>query len=174
MLQSCFKTQRGLSSSSYRYGIRVAAVIDGSHLSIKCPPGGREAMRQCHNFKNFYSVLLLALVDSKCLVIWTPLGASGKTHDSKCLFHKIKKGNVLPEKFQFIGNTKIPSVIFGDGAFPMKPWMCKPFGDALLTWKKSYFNYRLNHARKLSEGALVNSKVDLEFSIENVKTQRSL
>ena len=156
MLQSCFKTQRGLSSSSYRYGIRVAAAIDSSHLSIKCPPRRREAMKQCHNFKNFYSVLLLALVDAKCLVIWTTLGASGKTHDSRCLFHEI------------------PSMIFGDGAFPMKPWMWKPFGDAVLTWKKRYFNYRLNHARILSEGALVNSKVDLEFSIENLKAQGSL
>ena len=26
--------------------------IDGSHFPIKCPPGGPEAMKQYHNFKN--------------------------------------------------------------------------------------------------------------------------
>ena len=41
------------------------AAIDGSHLTIKCPPGGSEAMKQYHHFKNFHSVVLLALVDAK-------------------------------------------------------------------------------------------------------------
>ena len=86
-------------------------------------------MKQYHNFKNFYSVVLLALVGAKYRFIWSALGATGNTHDSTYfqsthLFHEINEGNVLPEKFQFIGNTKIPPMILGDGAFPMKPWMC--------------------------------------------------
>ena len=39
--------------------------IDGSHLPMKCPLGGPEAMKQYHEFKNFYSIILLALVDPK-------------------------------------------------------------------------------------------------------------
>ena len=79
------------------------ATIDGSHFPIKCPPGGPEAMKQYHNFKNFYSVVLLALVDAKYRFIWAALGAPGNTHDSTYfqsthLFHKINEGNVLPEK----------------------------------------------------------------------------
>ena len=56
--------------------------IDGSHLLIKCPNGGQEVMKQYYNFKNFYSVVLLALVDAKYRFIWTSLGAPGNTHDS--------------------------------------------------------------------------------------------
>ena len=155
----------------------MAAAIDGSHISIKCPPGGPEAMKQYHNFKNFYSVVLLALVEAKYLFIWTALGAPGNTHYSRYLFHKIKKGNVLPENFQFTGNTKIPSMILGDGAFPLNPWICKPFGDAVLTGKICYFNYRFNHAHILSEGAFGKFKSQFrvfhrkcESSKESVKT----
>ena len=36
------------------------SAIDGSHVPIKCPPGGAESMKQYHNFKNFYSIILLA------------------------------------------------------------------------------------------------------------------
>ena len=43
-------------------------------------------------------------------------------------------------------------MILGDGAFSMKPWMWKPFGDAVLTEKKRYFNYHLSHTRMVSEG----------------------
>ena len=49
--------------------------IDGSHLPIKCPNGGQEVMKQYYNFKNFYSLVLLALVDAKYRFIWASLGA---------------------------------------------------------------------------------------------------
>lgn len=40
------------------------AAIDGCHIPIKCPPGGAEACKEYHNFKNFYSIVLMAMVDS--------------------------------------------------------------------------------------------------------------
>ena len=58
------------------------AAIDGSHLPIKCPPGGPEAIKQYHNVKNFYSVVLPALVDAKYRFIGAALVAPGNTHDS--------------------------------------------------------------------------------------------
>ena len=39
--------------------------IDGCHAPIKCPAGGRESNKEYHNFKNFYSVALMAIVDSQ-------------------------------------------------------------------------------------------------------------
>ncbi|RMX59773.1 hypothetical protein pdam_00015357 [Pocillopora damicornis] len=38
--------------------------IDGSHIPMKCPPGGLQACKEYHNFKNFYSIVLMAMVDS--------------------------------------------------------------------------------------------------------------
>ena len=41
------------------------AAVDGCHIPIKCPPGGLESCKEFHNFKNFYSLVLIALVDAK-------------------------------------------------------------------------------------------------------------
>ena len=35
------------------------SAIDGCHISIKCPPGGFESSKECHIFKNFYSIVLI-------------------------------------------------------------------------------------------------------------------
>ena len=40
------------------------SAIDGCHIPIRCPTGGAEARKEYHNFKNFYSVVAMALVDS--------------------------------------------------------------------------------------------------------------
>ena len=56
--------------------------VGSSHLPIKCPNGRQKAMKQYCNFKNVYSVVLLALVDPKYRFIWASLGAPGNTHDS--------------------------------------------------------------------------------------------
>ena len=37
--------------------------VDGCHIPIKCPAGGLEANKEYHNFENFYSVVLMAVVD---------------------------------------------------------------------------------------------------------------
>ena len=132
--------------------------IDGSYLPIKCPNDGAEAMKQFYNFKNFYSVILLALVDAKYRFIWVSNGAPGNTHDSTyfqstSLWDSITKGKVLPSQVQNIDNLEIPPLILGDGAFPLRSWITKPHGDAILLEEKRYFNYRLSRARMVTEGA---------------------
>ena len=37
--------------------------IDGCHILIKCPPGGAASCKEYHNFKNCYSVVLMAMVE---------------------------------------------------------------------------------------------------------------
>ena len=50
-----------------------------------CPPGGRESNKEYHNFKEFYSIVLMALVDAKYRFIWANCGMAGNTHDSMIL-----------------------------------------------------------------------------------------
>ena len=87
--------------SEWRFEYAFLA-IDGSHFPIKCPLGGAQAMKQYHNIKNFYSVILLAVVDAKYRFIWATLGALGNTHDSilfqsTTLWSNIVSGDVLSE-----------------------------------------------------------------------------
>ena len=60
--------------SEWQFPFALSA-IDGFHLPIKCPKGGSEAMKQYYNFKNFYSVVLLALVDASYRFTWVSLVA---------------------------------------------------------------------------------------------------
>ena len=132
--------------------------IDGSHLPIKCPHGGAEMMKQYHNFKKCYSVILLALVGAKYRFIWADIGAPGNTHDSTYfqstnLWDNIIRGHVIPDKVQLCNNVEIPPMLLGDGAFPLRTWIAKPHGEAVLIPKKRYFNYRLSRARMVTEAA---------------------
>ena len=109
---------------------------------MKCPPGGPEAMKQYHNFKNFYSIILLALVDPKYRFIWPSVGAPGNTHDSTLfqstsLWEKITAGSILCPSALEIEESSHSTV---DGAFPMRTWIMKPYGDAILNEKKRYLN----------------------------------
>ena len=44
-------------------------------------------------------------------------------------------------------------MILGDSAFEIKTWMTKPYGDAIPSPEKKYFNYRLSRAKMFTEGA---------------------
>ena len=50
------------------------SAIDGSHIPLKCPPGGPEAYKEFHNFKNFYSIVLMAMVDAIYRFMWASVG----------------------------------------------------------------------------------------------------
>ena len=134
------------------------AAIDGCHIPLKCPPGGMEACKEYHNFKNFYSIVLMALVDSHYRFIWASCGFPGNSHDSIIfqsteLWSKLKDGDTLPSVGKKVGTQTVPPLIVGDSAFPLVPWLMKPYTNAVLSAKQRYFNYRLSRARMVTEGA---------------------
>ena len=57
------------------------SAIDGCHLPIKCPPGNIVA-KEYHNFKNFYSIVLIAMVDANYQFVWVSCGFPGNSHDA--------------------------------------------------------------------------------------------
>ena len=134
--QGDFSNMIGVVDSEWQFPFAFSA-IDGSHLPMKCPPGCPKAMKQYYNFKNFYSIILLALVDPKYRFIWASVGAPGNTHDStlfqsNSLREKITAGSILPQSVLEIEGQAIQPLILGDGAFPMRTRLIKPFGDAIL------------------------------------------
>ena len=136
----------------------VFGAIDGSHLPIKCCRGGAKARKQYFNFKGFYSIVLIALVDAQYRFIWASVGAPGNTHDSTLfqstrLWKQISDGDIVPNLVHQVKDVEVPPLILGDGAFPLRPWIMKPHGDAVLSREKRYFNFRLSRARLVTEGA---------------------
>lgn len=132
------------------------AAIDGCHMPMKCPPGGLESCKEYHNFKNFYSIVLMALVDSHYRFVWASCGFPGNSHDalvfkSTDLWRRIQ--GYIPQMGQSTDDVIVPPVIVGDSAFPLCTWLMKPFTNATLSPSQRNFNYRLSRARMVTEGA---------------------
>ena len=131
--------------------------IDGCHIPIKCPPGGLQSCKEYHNFKNFYSIVLMGMVDSNYRFLWASCGYPGNSHDaiifkSTDLWARIHDG-YLPKMGKSINEVMVPPLIVGDSAFPLCTWLMKPFTNAVLTPQQRNFNYRLSRARMVTEGA---------------------
>ena len=132
--------------------------IDGCHIPIKCPPGGLEACKEFHNFKNFYSIVLMGIVDDQYRFIWASAGFPGNSHDSIIfqstqLYTEITVNSCIPSVAKNEGGIEIYPLLLGDSAFPFRPWMMKPFTNSVLTPQQRNFNYRLSRARMVTEGA---------------------
>ena len=79
-------------------------------------------MKQYFNFKGFYSIVLMALVDGEYRFIQASVGAPGNTYDSTLLqstdvWKKIVGGEMIPNVVQQVENTEIPPLILGDKLF---------------------------------------------------------
>ena len=61
------------------------AAVDGCYFPIKCFPGDQASRKEYHNFNNFYSILVMALVDAKYRFVWGSCGFPGNSHDSVIL-----------------------------------------------------------------------------------------
>ena len=132
------------------------AAIDGCHIPLKCPD--LAACKEYHNFKNFYSIVLMSLVDAKYRFIWGSCGFPGNSHDSIILqstqlWSDITEGKAIPQIAKDVDSTNVPPLILGDSTFPFQTWLTKPFTNAVLTPHQHYFNYRLSRARMVTEGA---------------------
>ena len=131
--------------------------LDGCHIPMKCPPGGLQSCKEYHNFKNFYSIVLMAMVDSHYRFVWDSCGFPGNSHDavifrSTDIWTRIEEG-LIPVIGKTVGDVTVPPLVVGDSAFPLRTWLMKPYTNAILTPKQRYFNYRLSRARMVTEGA---------------------
>ena len=112
-----------------------------------------------YNYKHFFSIILLALVDANYKFIYVDIGNYGRTADGGA-FHNsplaaAMASNTLqmpcPENVPGLGS--LPYVIVADDAFPLKPYIMKPYASRGLTSDQNIFNYRLSRARRTVENA---------------------
>ena len=152
-----FKSAMVKMGSEWQFSSGFCA-LDGSHIPIKCPLGGPERRKEYYNYKKFYSVVLMSMVNAEHQFIWSCCGSPGNDHDSTvfqstAMFDGIVQGNKIPNIASMVGDKHVPPLILGDGAFPFKYWLMKPFSHADKTPMESYFNYRLSRSRMVSECA---------------------
>ena len=89
------------------------------------PTWGLEACKENHNFKNVYSVVLMAMIDPHYRFVWGSCGFPGNSHDavifkSTDLWNSIEDG-FIPLIGKSVGDVNVPPLIVGDSAFPLQP-----------------------------------------------------
>lgn len=134
------------------------AAIDGKHIRIKCPKNSGSLF---FNYKEYFSLVLLALVDANCKFIAVDVGSYGKEGDSG-IFSKsnigkyIYSGKMFPQDEELPGfGRSMPFVIIGDEAFRLHKHIMKPYSRSTARSDRAneIFNYRLCRARRVTENA---------------------
>lgn len=129
--------------------------IDGKHCQIKCPAHSGSSY---FNYLKYFSLVLQGVADADKKFLTIEVGARGKQSDggtfaSSTLFYLIDndKFNIPPEKNLPGTNIKVPHVLIGDEAYPLKPYLMRPFPSRGLNAAKENFNNHLSRARKCIE-----------------------
>ncbi|XP_049291680.1 putative nuclease HARBI1 [Anopheles funestus] len=139
----------------------VIGAIDGKHVSIIAP---KNSGAEYYNYKNFYSIVLLGIVDANYNFMYADVGCQGRISDggvlaNSSIFGELENNNMnIPEpevlSRQHTNNTRVPYVFLGDKAFALKHYMLTPFGGVpVRNSPQRIYNYRLSRARRTVENA---------------------
>ncbi|XP_795502.2 protein ALP1-like [Strongylocentrotus purpuratus] len=135
----------------------TCGALDGKHVNCKCPSNSGSLY---YNYKGFYSVVLMALVDADYRFIWADIGGMGSASDAQIYNASELKACVEGGSLGFPDPDPLPNdnqdmsyFFVGDDAFALRPTMMKPYSLRGLTRPERIYNYRLSRARRVVENA---------------------
>lgn len=131
--------------------------IDGKHIAITKP---KHSGSTYFNYKGFFSIVLLAIVNANREFIMIDVGINGRISDGGVFFYS-KFGELfqqnalnLPSSSTLPNTTeKHPYVFIADEAFALNVNLMKPYCQQNCSNEQQYFNYRLSRARSVVENA---------------------
>ena len=101
-----------------------------------------------YNYKKFFSMVTMAIVDADYKFIWVIVGSYGSSSDGQIFNNSVlrpmlEEGTLgLPPPSPLPHDDRdTPYFLIGDDAFPLKPWMMKPYSRRHLDHDERIFNY---------------------------------
>ena len=129
--------------------------IDGKHVRIIKPANSGSDF---YNYKEYFSIVLLAICDSRYRIIYADVGAPGRGSDGGTfcrtkLFESIVQGHAgIPAPDALPSRAlSIPYFFLGDEAFALSDFIMKPFPRSSTEIGKRIFNRRLAGTRRMIE-----------------------
>lgn len=129
--------------------------VDGKHIRLRKPVGSGSSF---FNYKSYFSIVLMALVDADYNVISIDVGANGASSDSNVfkrtnLYKKLERNGLNIPQPKTLPNDEsgklILYVIVGDEAFALSEHVLRTYSFRNLNISKRIFNYRLTRARRI-------------------------
>ena len=137
----------------------ACGALDGKHFAIMCPPKSGSFF---YNYKGFFSLVLLAVVDADYQFIFIDLGSEGRANDASIwrqstLFKKLNQADNplnFPRPRLIRGlQGNMPYFLVGDDAFALTLNLMKPISKYSLNLAERVYNYRISRARLVVENA---------------------
>ncbi|CAG2203240.1 unnamed protein product [Mytilus edulis] len=135
----------------------ACGALDGKHVAIRCPP---KTGSLYHNYKGFFSLVLLALVDADYKFLWIDVGGYGSNSDAQIynaseLKECLEDGTIgFPEPDPLPNDDQnMPYFLLGDDAFGLRTYLMKPFSIRGMSKEQAITNYRISRGRRVVENA---------------------
>ena len=131
--------------------------LDRKQIAIKKP---KKSGTEYFNYKSYFSLILLALVDADYKFLWVNMGASGSSSDAQivnsCKLERKIENRALglpPPELLGPGGPDLHYFLMGDDAFALMPWLVKPNSRRQLTREERIANYRISRGRRVVENS---------------------
>ncbi|GBN89858.1 hypothetical protein AVEN_8809-1 [Araneus ventricosus] len=122
--------------------LHCIGAMDGKHVEIECPPN---SVSDFINYKGFFSIVLLALVDANCNFPFVYIGCQGSIFDGGIFkhtkFHTLLNSKQLelpPVTSLQNSNFLAPYVVVADNAFALHENIMTPYSISPTRYNKGY------------------------------------
>jgi hypothetical protein len=133
--------------------------MDGKHVMLQAP---WNSGTEYYNYKNFFSIVLFAVVDANYNFMYVDVGCQGRISDGGVfkntnMYRKLESKTLnipAPSILQIPYLIEVPYMILADKAFALNEYTMKPFeGNSERGSIQRIFNYRLSRGRRVVENA---------------------